>query len=87
VYLGLAVLLPRRTSLGIGLLALAFCLAVETFKLTGISARYGETPLRWVLGTTFSWHHLGYYVLGVAVIGGLDRGILRPQGRRPKNAS
>jgi hypothetical protein len=80
-YLGLAVLLARRSPLVVGLLALAFCLAIETFKLTGIPAQYGKTPLRWVLGTTFSWHNLGCYVLGVGIIGAIDRMVLRPNAR------
>jgi hypothetical protein len=79
VYLSLAVLLPRRSILVVGFLALAFCLAIETFKLTGIPAQYAQTPLRWVLGSTFSWHNLGCYALGVGFIGGLDRLVLRPK--------
>jgi hypothetical protein len=63
--------------LTIGILALIFCLAIEAFKFTGIPAHYGDTPLRWLLGTTFSWHNLGCYVVGVAIIAALDRGILR----------
>jgi hypothetical protein len=82
VYLGLALTLPRRSPWWIGLAALVFCAAIEAFKFTGIPARYAQTPLRWLLGTTFSWHNLGCYVLGVAAIYAMDQRILRPR-RRP----
>jgi hypothetical protein len=77
VYLVLALCFPHRSFLVVGLLALVVCVAIETFKLSGIPGQYGKTPLRWLLGTTFSWPNLVCYLLGVAVIGTIDRILLR----------
>jgi hypothetical protein len=83
VYLVLALLLPRKPPLTLALVALALCLAVELFKFTGVPERLsGWLLARWLLGTTFSWHNLGCYLLGVAVIAGVDQAALRPG--RPK---
>jgi hypothetical protein len=83
-YLALALALPRRRPTVVAALALAFCLAVESFQATGIPARYAHVaPVRWLLGTTFSWHDVACYVVGVAGIFGLDVQLLRPgRGRR-----
>jgi hypothetical protein len=78
-YLGLALLLWRRGPVVVAPLALATCLAVEAFQATGIPARYAHLGLvRWVLGTTFAWHDIGCYLVGVAVIAGIDWLLLRP---------
>jgi hypothetical protein len=78
-YLTLALLLWRRGPAVVAPLALTACLAVETFQATGIPARYAHIGLvRWVLGTTFAWHDIGCYVVGVAVITGIDLLMLRP---------
>jgi hypothetical protein len=74
-YLGLAVLLPRRSPAVVASLALAFCLAVESFKITGIPKQYAHLGIvRWMLGTSFSWHNLVCYLVGVAAVFGLDAG-------------
>jgi hypothetical protein len=78
-YLILALLLLRRSPALVAAAALAFCLAIETFKLTGIPAQYGQFLLaRSVLGTTFSWHNLGCYLAGVGSIALIDLLVLRP---------
>ena len=78
-YLALALTLYRRPPLLVATLALGLCLAVEVLKTTGLPARYGHiVVVRWLLGTTFSWHNLACYLIGVAVIFGLDRLLLRP---------
>lgn len=83
-YLALALLLPRRRSSVIAALALAFCLAVESFQATGIPGHYAHLgPVRWLLGTTFSWHDIACYCIGVAGTFGLDVLVLRP-GERPR---
>src|SRR5215831_9922418 len=66
-YLTLALLLFRRPPALVALLALALCLAVEMFQATGVPARYAHlTAVRWLLGTTFSWHEVACYFVGVA---------------------
>src|SRR4051794_19584060 len=56
-YLALALVLRRRPPAPVAVLALGFCLAVEFFQATGIPARYAHVgAVRWLLGTTFSWH-------------------------------
>jgi len=82
-YLALALALPRRRPGLVAALALALCLAVECFQATGIPARYAHFgPVRWLLGTTFSWHDIACYGVGVAGIFGVDVLLLRPGGRR-----
>jgi hypothetical protein len=83
-YLTLALILYRRPPALVAALALAACLAVEFFQATGIPARYAHlTVVRWLIGTTFSWHDIACYVIGVAVILGIDLLLLRPwRGRR-----
>ena len=82
-YLAIALLLCRWRPSWVASLALVLCLAVECFQATGIPAHYEHiTVVRWFLGTTFSWHDVGCYVVGVAVITALDALVLRPrQGR------
>ncbi len=60
-------------------LALGLCLAVELFQLTGVPGRFDHILiLRWLLGTTFTWHDVGCYVVGVGLIASLDLWLLRP---------
>ena len=82
-YLALALALPQKSTRLVAAAALVWCLAVETFQATGIPARYAHIPgVRWVLGTTFAWHDIVCYVVGVAVITVLDVKLLR-RGRAP----
>jgi hypothetical protein len=68
-YLVLGLLLPRLSRPWLAVLALGYCAAVELFQLTGIPARYAHlAPVRWLLGTTFAWHDLAFYAVGVAGI-------------------
>jgi hypothetical protein len=68
-YLVLGLLLPRLPRPRLAALALGYCAAVELFQLTGIPARYAHlAPVRWLLGTTFVWHDLAFYTVGVAGI-------------------
>jgi hypothetical protein len=78
-YLALALLLYRRPPALVAALALALCLAVESFQATGIPARYDHLlVVRWLLGTTFAWHDVACYVVGVAALFGADVLLLRP---------
>jgi hypothetical protein len=79
-YLGLAMLLPRLRPARRAAVALGFCLAIEAFQATGVPARYDHLLLvRWLIGTTFSWHEVACYVLGVAGALALDVVLLRPR--------
>jgi hypothetical protein len=87
VYLVVALLRYRWRPSRVALLALVLCLAIESFQATGIPARYAHfAVVRWLLGTTFSWHDVVCYVLGVVGITILDAVVLRPhrKGRLPK---
>jgi hypothetical protein len=82
-YLALALLLRRRPPVLIAALALTWCLAVESFKTTGVPARYAQLAVvRWLLGTTFSWHNIACYLVGVALITLADVLYLRPGPQR-----
>jgi hypothetical protein len=77
-YLALA-LVSRWPAAVVAPVALAACLAIEFFQATGIPARYGHlAAVRWLIGTDFSWHDVGCYVIGVGLISALDRLLLRP---------
>jgi hypothetical protein len=81
-YLALAVLLAGRPRSLVAALALGWCLAVEFFQATGIPARYPDVAaIRWLVGTTFSWHDVACYVVGVAAITATDALLLRPSRR------
>jgi len=78
VYLALALVfrLPLRL---VAPLALVISLLVEFFQATGIPAQYGHLGIvRWLIGTTFSWHDIACYCVGVGVIAGVDYWLLRP---------
>ena len=78
-YLVLAVLFFRRSPSFVALLALGWCVSVESFKLTGVPARHANLGIvRWVLGTTFAWHNLACYAVGVVVIAVIDVVLMRP---------
>lgn len=72
-YLALVLLFPR-VPIGINAaVAAAACLAVEFLQLTEINADLLTVPvLRWFLGTTFSWHDIACYLLGIAVTASID---------------
>ena len=81
-YLGLALLLPRKPRKLVASLALGWCLAAEFFQATGIPACYERyAVVRWVIGTTFSWHDVACYFVGVALVTTLDAVLLRPRQR------
>jgi hypothetical protein len=88
-YLVLALVLHRWPVCRVAALALAACLAVEAFKFTGLPARYaGYGAVRWLLGTTPSWHNVACYALGIAAIAGADALLLRPgRGRRGRRGA
>src|SRR5579871_2227127 len=65
--------------------ALAVCTGLEFFQATGIPARYAHLAVvRWLIGTTFAWHDVACYVVGVAVAFVADRTLLRPESFRAR---
>jgi hypothetical protein len=84
-YLAVALLFPRMPATPVACIAAVACLAVEGLKLTDLNARLLTVPVvRWFLGTTFSWHNIACYLLGIAIAGWLDArlsGCLFRQGK------
>jgi hypothetical protein len=77
-YLCLALLLPRWPAWLIATIGTAACVAVECLQLSEVNTQLLTIPvLRWFLGTTFSWHDIFCYLLGIAGIFALDLIILR----------
>jgi hypothetical protein len=77
IYLIVAVLIPRAGSLLVAGIALAFCVAIELFQLTGVPSALAEiAPLtRLVLGTTFAPVDLVAYALGSGLAGASDAAV------------
>src|SRR4051812_27955726 len=68
IYLVLALLTRRRAAV-VAPFAAMVCLTIEGFQATGLPARWADfLPVRWLLGTTFSWHDVLCYLVGVAMI-------------------
>ena len=74
VYLLISFALPRRSPLTVGILAVAVCVGVELFQLTGLPAAWAQAlpPTRLLLGTTFTPGDLPLYALGGAAAAALD---------------
>ena len=79
IYLLVALLRPRLHSVLVGAVALAFCVAIELFQLTGVPQMLSDvTPLaRLVFGTTFVPADLLSYAAGVVVIASIDQAFRR----------
>lgn len=70
LYCAIALFTRRRRLV----IAVVVAVAVEFFKLTGVPAHFSYVPpVRWLLGTTFSWHNLPLYFLGIALMVIVDR--------------
>ena len=77
-YLALALVWSTRKVV-VAAVALAWCWGVELFKRTGFPERHADfLPSRLVLGSTFEWVNVGWYLLGVAAACVVDRLWLRP---------
>jgi ABC-type spermidine/putrescine transport system permease subunit II len=72
VFLLISVIVPNiRIGLAAGL-AIAFCLGIECFKLTGLPRQWDGNPvLRVVFGSTFSWGNIVCYCVGVGAMVGI----------------
>lgn len=77
IYLLVAFLVPRWPSWASGSAALAWCIAVELFQLTGLPEQWGAAfrPLLLVFGTVFSALDLVFYAAGVVCAAAIDGGI------------
>jgi Protein of unknown function (DUF2809) len=80
MYAGIVLIAPRSRPIVVGLLALAWCIGIEFFQLTGIPSAAGAVfpPAMLVLGTVFDARDLWVYALTIVVVwaidGMLDRG-------------
>jgi hypothetical protein len=85
VYLVVAILIPRTPRARVAGMAVAACVLIELFQLTGVPAELGESwpPLRWVLGTTFGAADLVAYAVGGAVAYAADLAVGRLYEARP----
>lgn len=88
IYLLVAFLAPRWASWATGSVALAWCVAVELFQLTGLPEQWGAAfrPLMLVFGTVFSPSDLLFYALGVAVAAIVDRACMRRRSSRARSS-
>ncbi|MFO0741313.1 MAG: DUF2809 domain-containing protein [Labilithrix sp.] len=51
----------------VGAIAFGICFALELFQLTGLPKRTPQ-PLRFLLGTSFSWHDVACYAVGALAV-------------------
>jgi len=88
IYLLVAFLAPGWASWATGSVALAWCVAVELFQLTGFPEQWGAAfrPLMLVFGTVFSPSDLLFYALGVAVAAVVDRACMRRRSSRARSS-
>lgn len=83
IVLLVAFVVPWWPSWASGSVALAWCVAVEFFQLTGLPAQWGAVfrPIGLVLGSGFAATDLLFYALGVGIAVAADALIRRPRGR------
>jgi hypothetical protein len=75
IHLLLVELRPRAAPWSVGAVALVTSFAIELFQLTEIPLRL--PPLvRFALGTEFSWHDMGCYVVGALAAVAVDTAFL-----------
>ncbi|WP_156761285.1 DUF2809 domain-containing protein [Microbacterium karelineae] len=82
IHLLVAFLAPRWPSWRSGSVAVAWCVAIELFQVTGLPAQWGAAfrPLMLVFGTVFSASDLVFYALGIGAAAAVDV-IIRCRGR------
>ena len=87
IYLLVAILLPRASSVAVAGIALAFCVAIELFQLTGVPGILSDAfpPARLVFGTTFAPVDLIAYALGTGVALAADAAVRRSKTNRVKS--
>ena len=75
VYFAIAFVLPRAALLNVALFALTYCFGIELFQLTGIPVEAARSRpwVHWFLGSTFAWHDVVCYALGIPLAAAIDR--------------
>ncbi|MFF1632284.1 DUF2809 domain-containing protein [Leifsonia sp. NPDC058248] len=88
IYALLGTLVPRTPAVVIGGLALAACVAVELFQLTGLPSQISAAVpgAELVLGSTFQVIDLLAYAFGAAGAAFVDTAIITPRDRRPEDS-
>ena len=83
VYLTVVLIAPRLSPLAVGGIALAWCVAVELFQLTGLPLQWGAAfpPVMLLLGTVFDPRDLLVYALTAVAVCAVDA-IVTSIGRR-----
>ena len=73
-YLAVLIVAPRLRPVTAGLIAAAWCTAVELFQLTGVPSALGASfpPSTLVLGTVFDPRDLAVYLATIAVVTAVD---------------
>lgn len=82
-YLAVVVIAPRLSPLAVGGIAVAWCVAVELFQLTGLPLEWGAVfpPVMLLLGTVFDPRDLLVYALALVAACAVD-GIVTSLRRR-----
>ena len=85
VYAFIILLIPRRHPLLVGAIALAWCVGIELFQLTGVPLAAGAAfpPARLVLGTVFDPGDLLVYGATIVIVTATDAVIHRVRDHRP----
>jgi hypothetical protein len=75
VYAGVVLVWPRRPAVWVGVVATAFCWAVEAAQVTGIPAELSARHilLRAALGVHFDWVDILWYPAGIVPLVVVDR--------------
>lgn len=74
IYLLVVIVAPGLRPITAGAIALAWCIAVELFQLTGLPDAWGSAfaPLMLVFGTVFAPEDLLMYAIGVVAAAAVD---------------
>lgn len=85
VYAFIILLIPRRHPLLVGAIALAWCVGIELFQLTGVPLAAGAAfpPAMLVLGTVFDPGDLLVYGATIVIVTATDAVIHRVRDHRP----
>ncbi len=83
-YLAVVLLAPRLPALAAGVIAAAWCVAVELFQLTGLPLAWGAhfTPAMLVFGTVFDARDVLVYLLTIALATAVAVVLPRVSGQR-----
>ena len=75
VYFAISFVFHRAALLFVALFALVYCFGIELFQLTGIPVELARSRpwVHWFLGSTFAWHDIVCYALGIPLAALVDR--------------